>query len=398
VISYDGHVALDLAQILGSLGSFEGSPIAQALQPGRLNGLDCLILDLVGLEESLLRPLGQGVAKIDMRNAPIIAVATPRQRAVMIEVWPQNRINFLARPLDHARIAGFVRNPSESHKEAGKRSSAAIVMAAPRPARAKTVDPATLNLEQLCRAAPEHRFAITHAHTALEAVFALGHGDSRLSGAALEAAGNTTVDSLRENGLSSWIEGVRQNHSSTYQHCLLVTGFAIAFGLHLGFRHTDLQRLAMGALLHDVGKALTPLAILDKPAQLDPDEERIMRKHPEDGFSLLRTKDDLHPEMLDLVYAHHEYLDGSGYPRGLLASSLSDLVRLITIADIAGALVERRSYKPALSPTEAFEVLQKMRGKLGMAIVKAIRLVLLGRDAVATALHRGSSHAAHAAA
>ena len=96
----------------------------------------------------------------------------------------------------------------------------------------------------------------------------------------------------------------------------------------------------MAATLHDIGKARIPLAILDKPARLDPGEEEIMRSHPVIGYELLKGLAGITPEILDGVRHHHEYLDGSGYPDGLTAPKISDLVRLLTISDIFAALIE----------------------------------------------------------
>jgi HD-GYP domain-containing protein (c-di-GMP phosphodiesterase class II) len=79
------------------------------------------------------------------------------------------------------------------------------------------------------------------------------------------------------------------------------------------------------------------------------------------------------PDMIDMVVHHHEYLNGSGYPHGLGADKFSDFVRLMTIAGIFGALIERRSHKPPLSGTAAFAILQNMGGKLDKDILRAFR-------------------------
>ena len=129
--------------------------------------------------------------------------------------------------------------------------------------------------------------------------------------------------------------------------------------------------------MHDVGKARIPLTILDKPGQLDPDEEKVMRRHPLIGYELLKDLPDISPEILDGVRHHHEYLDGSGYPDGLTAPEISDLVRLLTISDIFAALVESRSYRPAISRQDAYEILCSMGGKLERSLVNAFRNVAL---------------------
>src|SRR4029079_8794258 len=111
--------------------------------------------------------------------------------------------------------------------------------------------------------------------------------------------------------LSCWIDAVRKHHSQTYQHCLLVTGVATAFGQHLGLSQVDRSRLAFAGMLHDIGKARVPVTILEKPSPLDRDEMAVMRLHPEYGLEALKGAAELQPEMRDIVIHHHEYLDGS---------------------------------------------------------------------------------------
>jgi putative nucleotidyltransferase with HDIG domain len=174
-------------------------------------------------------------------------------------------------------------------------------------------------------------------------------------------------------GLESWFSAIRQHHNATFQHCLLVTGVAVGLARHLGFRETDVHRLTIACLLHDIGKANIPLSVLDKPGALDPTETMLMRQHPAIGASTLGKVESIAPEILDVVLGHHGYLDGSGYPHGRAGREISDIVRLCTICDIYAALVERRSYKQPVSQEEAYGVLLEMRGKLDMPIVKAFK-------------------------
>src|SRR3981189_3144742 len=155
-----------------------------------------------------------------------------------------------------------------------------------------------------------------------------------------KGAASRIADCIAEDGLSSWLETVRLHHEGTYQHCLLVTGIAVDFGLSLGLAKRDIERLYTAAMFHDVGKAKIPLAILDKPGRLDTEERALIETHPTAGYEVLKKTAGISPEILDAVRHHHEYLDGSGYPDALCAASISDIVRILTISDIFSALIQ----------------------------------------------------------
>jgi putative nucleotidyltransferase with HDIG domain len=187
------------------------------------------------------------------------------------------------------------------------------------------------------------------------------------------------ADNIAEDGLSNWLETVRRHHEGTYQHCLLVTGIAIDFGLSLGLAKRDIERLHTAAMFHDIGKAKIPPAILDKPGRLDAGERALIETHPVAGYDVLKGNAGISPEVLDAVRHHHEYLDGSGYPDALCAASISDVVRILTISDIFAALIEHRVYKPIMSREQAYEIIRSMHGKLEMPLVTAFREVALSR-------------------
>jgi putative nucleotidyltransferase with HDIG domain len=186
------------------------------------------------------------------------------------------------------------------------------------------------------------------------------------------------IKAIKRTSLREWLAMVGKHHNSSYRHCLFAAGSAVAFAQHLGMREDDQRRLTRAALLHDVGKAFIPLSILDKPSALTDDERAVMQTHAKLGYDSLAAEGSFPPEMLDVVLHHHEYLDGTGYPDGLAGDEISDIVRIITIADIHTALVEKRVYRAPMTHMQAFAVLESMQGKLDAHLLQAFRPVVLG--------------------
>lgn len=218
---------------------------------------------------------------------------------------------------------------------------------------------------------------MTDCGKAFAAMFSATGNGKAIHFADAEIVTTQIIASITQNGLNGWLDNVRKYHEGTFQHCLLVTGVAIAFALDIKFSPHDVKRLGMAATLHDIGKARIPLAIVDKPGRLDPGEEDIMKQHPVIGHDLLKDIPGISAETLDAVKHHHEYLDGSGYPDHLPGGQISDLVRLLTISDIFAALIESRPYRQPMSRQDAYKVLCDMEGRLEQPLVKAFRNVAM---------------------
>jgi putative nucleotidyltransferase with HDIG domain len=221
------------------------------------------------------------------------------------------------------------------------------------------------------------RSEIVDCAKAFASMFSAINHDQSIDLSEAERATARVISGIERDGLGAWLDDVRRYHEGTFQHCLLVTGIAVGFALEIGFTDLDVKRLGMAATLHDIGKARIPLSILDKPGRLDPHEDEIMKQHPAIGHDLLKALPEINEEALDGVRHHHEYLDGTGYPDGLKAGQISDLVRLLTISDIFAALIESRPYRPPLPRQDAYKILCDMDGKLETPLVKAFRKVAL---------------------
>jgi putative nucleotidyltransferase with HDIG domain len=195
--------------------------------------------------------------------------------------------------------------------------------------------------------------------------------------AAIEGSVEAINRAADDRDLGAWLDMVWNHDDATYQHCLLVAGLAAAFARALGFPEKARKLVTSAAVLHDIGKARVPLAILHKRGKLTAEEFAIVREHPQIGYEMLLRQGAFPHEVVEAARSHHEYLDGSGYPRGLQADDISDLVRMITICDIYAALIERRSYKAPMEPEEAYAVLVGMGAKLDADLLRVFSSVVL---------------------
>lgn len=139
-----------------------------------------------------------------------------------------------------------------------------------------------------------------------------------------------------------------------------------------GLDDIAIEHIFLYAPLHDIGKICVPDSILLKPGRLSADELSIMKKHPEQGLSIVNTllghfslTDMHHTAMLcHIALYHHEAMDGSGYPAGLRGEAIPIEARVVAVADVFDALTSIRPYKPAWSNDAAFAQLQKMAGSI----------------------------------
>lgn len=209
------------------------------------------------------------------------------------------------------------------------------------------------------------------AHGVLETIFEGVPSGLLPKGADIDRASNLIIEAIREEGVSTWLATVRAHHSSSYRHSLIVTGAITQFGQRLGMSRGDQARLARVALVHDVGKALIPLDVLDNPGELSLRDVMLIEAHPEHGFELLSANGAFSSETLEGVLRHHEMLDGSGYPDGFSGGQIADIVRILTICDIYSALIEERAYKPAYDREQALAIMGRMTGKLDPDLFRA---------------------------
>ena len=148
----------------------------------------------------------------------------------------------------------------------------------------------------------------------------------------------------------------------TEGHSRRVTAFTIAIARAMGLTAEQIRVIARGAFLHDIGKMAIPDAILNKPGALTPDEVGIMREHSYHGYQIVKKIPFLQ-EAAEIVYAHQERFDGTGYPRGLKGEQIPLGARMFAVADTMDAITSDRPYRPAQTLTAAREEIQRWAGR-----------------------------------
>lgn len=208
--------------------------------------------------------------------------------------------------------------------------------------------------------------------------------DIRLGGVInTEQAKSTVKDCvhsiLRNPDALLWMSKIRSQDEYTAEHCLNVCILAIAFGRHLGMSESDLEKLGLCGLLHDVGKMRVQPEVLHKPSALNEKEQAAMRAHATHGRNLLMASPGIPNSTVDVAYSHHEKVDGTGYPRGLKAAGISELAKIISIVDAYDAMTADRCYSPSIPSTEALKIIFKDRGthfddRFALEFIKSVGL------------------------
>jgi putative nucleotidyltransferase with HDIG domain len=176
---------------------------------------------------------------------------------------------------------------------------------------------------------------------------------------------------------------IKNRDEYTFQHSVSVSALAVAFGRVLDMPRHEIKELAMGGLLHDVGKAKVPGRILNKPGKLDEAEFTVMKHHAMDTAELLSNVKGISEIAFNAASQHHERYDGTGYPRGLKGDEISLHGQMLAIVDVYDAITSIRVYHKGMPPTEALRKMYEWSGahfnpKLVQAFIKGIGIYPAG--------------------
>jgi HD-GYP domain-containing protein (c-di-GMP phosphodiesterase class II) len=175
---------------------------------------------------------------------------------------------------------------------------------------------------------------------------------------------NSMIDEMTLNrDVAVHLTDIRRHDDYTFGHSVNVCMLSLMVGMALEFDQLKLRELAMGAILHDVGKIKTPDAILLKATRLNALEWDEMKRHTRHGFDVLRAATELPARVAHVAYQHHERLNGSGYPRGLEDGGIHMFARIVAVADTYDAMTSDRVYRRGVTPCTALQVIDGLRSR-----------------------------------
>ncbi|WP_431258857.1 HD-GYP domain-containing protein [Roseateles chitinivorans] len=168
----------------------------------------------------------------------------------------------------------------------------------------------------------------------------------------------------------------------TYMHSVAVCALMVSLARQMGLDEPQTREAGLAGLLHDVGKMMMPLDVLNKPGALTDDEFAIMRDHPTRGFEMLKEGTSVPEAALDVALRHHEKMDGSGYPGKLAGEQISLLSRMGAVCDVYDAITSNRPYKNAWDPASSLARMAQWTGhfdpRVFQAFVKCVGIYPVG--------------------
>lgn len=162
---------------------------------------------------------------------------------------------------------------------------------------------------------------------------------------------------LSNNNLVVNLTDIRTKDNYVFAHSVNVAVLALVTGIALGYNRSKLTSLAVGAMLHDIGKIKVPDEILNKPGKLTEEEFKIIKKHTIWGYEILKANFDVDITACVAAYQHHERYNGEGYPQGLEGEQIHEFAQIIGLVDMYDAITADRVYRKAFPSHEAFEMI-----------------------------------------
>jgi putative nucleotidyltransferase with HDIG domain len=246
---------------------------------------------------------------------------------------------------------------------------AAQPLAAPAPARASRPAAAKTSMEEELQ---EAAAICGRGKSAVQSMFR----EARL-GNAVDASGcldlveEISTSVMRNPGALVSLARLKTQDEYSYMHSVAVCALMVALGREVGLDEEACRTAGLAGLMHDLGKAVMPQDVLNKPGKLTDEEFDIIRSHPERGHALLVEGRGAGPEVLDVCLHHHERIDGTGYPHKLSGDQMSLFARMGAVCDVYDAITSNRPYKKGWDPAESIARMASWKGHFDPPIFKS---------------------------
>ena len=178
-------------------------------------------------------------------------------------------------------------------------------------------------------------------------------GKALSSDDALPIVEEISTSVTRNPGALIGLARLKDKDDYTYMHSVAVCALMVALARQLGLNDEQVRQAGLAGLLHDVGKMMIPLSILNKPGKLTDAEFEKMRSHPAEGHKMLLEGSGIGEAALDVCLHHHEKVDGSGYPERLTDAQISLYAKMGAVCDVYDAITSNRPYKNGWEPAES---------------------------------------------
>lgn len=168
-------------------------------------------------------------------------------------------------------------------------------------------------------------------------------------------------NSMRGNIINVILNTLYEKNPREERHSKRVSELCQRIGVAMGLSETEINKLKVSGLLHDIGKIAIEEQVLNKPGRLTDQEWNEIKRHPDIGYRILSSSLEM-MEIVQYILFHHERFDGTGYPRGLKREEIPLLSRIIAVADAYDAMTNARTYKKALDKDAAIKELIQNKG------------------------------------
>lgn len=228
-------------------------------------------------------------------------------------------------------------------------------------ARERVEDPAKVEMTETVKA---------RVNEGIQYLFKNTNADN-FSGAAIQVSNDLSDAIMSNSAVAIDINTLKVSDEYTFKHSVDVAMISMIIGKKHGLNRDQIRQIGIAGLLHDMGKSKIDPAILNKPGKLTEEEFALMKRHPYDGYQILKERGGFSNAVLAGVLQHHEKINGSGYPMSLTQEKIHLFGRLIAVADIFDALITKRPYKDAFPMREAVEMIMSMTGELDISCINS---------------------------